>query len=667
MFTVKQAVEILNKEFQSFNLEFSTNENLPCSVFENQIKTFAKLTKQIFENPSKNKIILGMLQSGKTGTTMLVHLFPVIAKLINDDNYIVIDLLTNRLGHKKQTEQEMDNFYNCFENVKITSNNKSLSLKDYTDEINNRFNFPTTVYARTNNKTNINKLNDFVKSAKEQNFNVIYAIDEIHWGQEANSVFEKYLKNNLDNIKSNRSKDIFIGASATPFQYSNLTEVETIHQFLGDNYHGPNFYEGEIHDYSAKTTNQTIIGFNELALPLNEVIPNAFHFINQFNDFRNYGLFDAENIQEYRKTCSNIFEQFIKEVFENKTKTGMVVRWTNDNQSTNDFIKTLNLENITVINYYGKNANLDIKQTIIEETLGSNENFIIFVTGAARMADAFPINVKYFVDFTFESATLASLLQGLYGRSCGYNKNSTVYLSENNASNLREYIRTKGKFVIHPHESVVVDKQKRGRKPMSITFDTETTNKQLLSAFKAIQETVVYPWLDNNANTLKSASKLKLKAFKNTARKVPLFDILNEEILCEIEKEIHKENPLIKISLLRPGKLDNNGSQYNIENNLCEIGFRNSQGGNRKSPNQLYPQLFVEKINNKWTLKAIQLRFAKPQQNEKGSYCLPSVKIDKEKIVGGLAAEFLTDEEKLKAKNMKGYKKIFFKDEMERF
>lgn len=663
MFNVQEAIAILNEEFNSFGISFSFEKDVVCSSFPNQLKTFKDIFDSIITKPSTNKIVLGMLQSGKTGTSLLIHLYPVLIKLIDGTDYLVIDLLTNRIGHKRQTEIEMNNFFNAFGDVVVTYNEKSLSLNQYIHELNQKLNYPVTVFARTNNKNNIDYLNTLVKTAKELEYSIIYTIDEIHWGQEQGSVFEKYLQENMLNITNTTINDIFIGFSATPYPFSDLVDIDLIHQYLGEHYHGPNFFAGEIHDSTAITTQQQIISFDELDIPLSEVIPNAYHSNSVFMDFHVSGIITmTDNINDYRTNCSKMVENFIHEQLDGKINTGMVIRWTNDNDHTTDLIKSFQLKDIIIISYYGDGADLDIKQTIKENIVDSQSNFVIFVTGAARMADAFPINVEYFVDFTYKSTTLSSLLQGLYGRSCGYNKNSKVFLSDNNAYLIREYIDTKGKFVIHPHESVVIEKQPRGRKPMSCVINKSTKNPIILQALNYIQTRIISVWLNNNADTVKKASKSVLK-HTDGIRMVRLFDIITEEVMIEIEKEIHASNSLIKVKLLRPGEIDYNGRGYNINEGKCEIGFRSYQGGIRKSPFNLYPQIFVDKINGVWTIQGLQLRYIKPLETQTGQYCLPSTRIEYDKIVGGMATMFMTEEEMNKSKSMKGLRKVFFRDE----
>ena len=72
--------------------------------------------------------------------------------------------------------------------------------------------------------------------------------------------------------------------------------------------------------------------------------------------------------------------------------------------------------------------------------------FLIAVTSRARMGDAFPRGVEWFLEFSRKATNLNALLQGLLGRACGYDKNSTVVMSADNIHLVEDYKRERGRL-----------------------------------------------------------------------------------------------------------------------------------------------------------------------------------------------------------------------------
>lgn len=663
MISSSEAISSLNIAMAENNIpvSFSQLSGKPCSVYPNQCRTFGKLLATLISNPTTNKIVLGMLQSGKTGTSILTHLIPPIMEMLYGEKYVVVDLLTNRLGHKRQTEKELNAFENAFLDVKIEHNNKSIVLKEFMDKLQQELRCNKLMFARTNNRKSIKQVHDFCNFAKEQGYNIIFNVDEIHWGMEQDGVFERYIKSCLDDIADASKKDVFIGFSATPFQYTSLGAIDIIPQYLGEDYHGPNWFAGEIHDPTAKTTQQKVIPLESVMGELGEVVPNAFHYVNIFDELKDR-ITVADNILDYRTKVVQVVRKFILQTLQGYTRTGMVVRWVNDNQCTREFISKLKLDDLTVIPYFGENAHHDVKETIDRFVGDTDQNYVIFVTGAARMADAFPSDVKFFADFTVESSTLASLLQGLYGRSCGYNKSSTVFLSNGNYEAIMEYIRTKGKYVKHPHESVVVEKKKRGRKPMCWIFNSDSSDALVQHIFQRLQTEIVDVWLNHSTSNLRKASKTKGK----NSRRVKLFDILDSKVLDYLEGYVTRNNPRYRIKLLRPGQYDATNNTYNVVSGLCEIGFRTSSGGNR-SANPRYPQLFVKYQNNRWVVESLQLRLTRPLEENPSAYALPSVRKWNDRVIGGVPVNLMSENEREKAKEMKSFQIKVFRSKLERY
>ena len=86
-----------------------------------------------------------------------------------------------------------------------------------------------------------------------------------------------------------------------------------------------------------------------------------------------------------------------------------------------------------VIEYFGSDHRGGFLASSAHSASGSTLKelpFMIAVTNRARMGDAFPREVEWFLEFSNKAANLNALLQGLLGRACGYDKRSTVVMSE---------------------------------------------------------------------------------------------------------------------------------------------------------------------------------------------------------------------------------------------
>ena len=129
--------------------------------------------------------------------------------------------------------------------------------------------------------------------------------------------------------------------------------------------------------------------------------------------------------------------------------SGICIRLFNNNIRSHRLIENLYLPRteIEVIEYFGSDHRGYSVKRAIQQRACPQLPFLIAVTNRARMGDAFPAEVEWFLEFSNKAANLNALLQGLLGRACGYNKRSTVIMSDDNAQLVEDYKRVQGDYI----------------------------------------------------------------------------------------------------------------------------------------------------------------------------------------------------------------------------
>ncbi len=222
---------------------------------------------------------------------------------------------------------------------------------------------------------------------------------------------------------------------------------------------------------------------------------------------------------------------------------GLCIRAFNNNLRTAEFIRHLNLDltRVEVLTYYGGAArDLSIKRMIAQRR-HRDLPYIIFVTNRARMADAFPVQVRFFMDFAQRASDLNALLQGLLGRACGYGKRSTVVLSDANKSIIDAYAATNGGYVHRPsRHSVVVGGYRRGAPTTMLKLKAEMTDPVVQTFFREIDRQLVLSYAPDG-----SIKPTQTRSTRQTGpRTAPILTIAQELNLFD-----HIEAPQVRTAL----------------------------------------------------------------------------------------------------------------------
>lgn len=199
--------------------------------------------------------------------------------------------------------------------------------------------------------------------------------------------------------------------------------------------------------------------------------------------------------QEYRSEVQAAIKAAILQIVSSAPgPVGVCLRLFNNNTRAEDFIRLLGIEEsgIEVINYFGNDYKSVSVKRALKDRRHRERSFVIVVTSKARMGDAFPNQVRWFFDFSQRASDLNALLQGLLGRACGYNKQSTVILSDDNARIVEDYRRSLGGY-IYPtsRHSVVVGGFRRGAPSNLIRLRADADDPIVREFFSRIQSEVV--------------------------------------------------------------------------------------------------------------------------------------------------------------------------------
>jgi hypothetical protein len=278
----------------------------------------------------------------------------------------------------------------------------------------------------------------------------------------------------FDQIKEALGDDapdrVFIGLSATPFELHDIQAVWTVRQYLTSSYIG--YFGGKVIDEEATVTPPRTLSFakfgQEIRLPFFGSVSLAAYDAEgaAFNRFADR-IHNAGTQDEYRREVEKTLRAAILHSARGSSTrgVGICIRLFNNNIRSHRLIQNLRLPSaeIEVIEYFGSDHHGQSVKRAIRQRKHSALPFLIAVTNRARMGDAFPREVEWFLEFSNKAANLNALLQGLLGRACGYGKRSTVIMSDENALLVEDYKRSGGGYiyVTSPH-SLVVGPYRRG-------------------------------------------------------------------------------------------------------------------------------------------------------------------------------------------------------------
>jgi hypothetical protein len=213
---------------------------------------------------------------------------------------------------------------------------------------------------------------------------------------------------------------------------------------------------------------------------------------------------------------------------------------------------------IEVLEYYGsETSGISVKRAVARRK-HPELPYLIIVTSRARMADAFPKQVRFFMDLAKQASNLNALLQGLLGRACGYDKDSLVVLSDANSEIVDAYIATEGGYVhkTSNHSVPVGGGFRRGAPSSMVKLRADMKDPVVSAFFNRINDEIV-------AGIPAGIKAKTTRGKRREPRRAPLLNIAEELGLFD-----HIEDPKARAALF-PGYVT--GFQIVRKNGVAQL------------------------------------------------------------------------------------------------
>jgi hypothetical protein len=498
-----------------------------------QLSTALSCVVNMVENPQQNGIVLGAMQSGKTTTSLAMQFAGPIIYAITGRRPYPIYLATSQTGQQDQTNIELTHFLSYYKLVRIVRDEgvnlppgvsldplflrsptieyyRSRVLRNALGDIHLGPRLEDFVTRRVHGQS-IQAIADLCRRAHQEGFEPLLLIDEPQYGASDRMVINEagdeerrpcvllQIFQAIDEAVGGDAHS-FVGLSATPYDTHELESVWVIRQRLTTAYRGFNYFGGRYISDGVQVEPPQTLGFSEFArefqLPFFANISLGAYDGTPalFNRFARRIGFRGDQREYQAQVQASIRAAILAIIARAEGPVGICLRLFNNNARAQDFVRQLNLEGegIEVLNYFGSEyTGISVKRAI-RDRRHRDRPFVIVVTNRARMGDAFPGQVRWFFDFAKRASDLNSLLQGLLGRACGYNKQSTVVLSDDNARIVSDYRRTLGGY-IYPtsRHSIVVGGFRRGAPTSLIRLRSDMEDPLVRQFFERIQAQVV--------------------------------------------------------------------------------------------------------------------------------------------------------------------------------
>jgi hypothetical protein len=568
---------------------FLNREDDSGVLHEAQLLTALDCVAEMLVTPRRNGLVLGAMQSGKTTTSLALQFAGPMVYLLTGRKIYPIYLVTNHTSQEDQTSIELRKFWDFYGRLELIVDERhrctlveyagalrldllftvSPTIETYRQHI-LRNALPDTILGpriedfihRRVPGQSIQRIADLCRRANQGGYSPLLILDEPQYGASDRLVRDEdgnlerrpcVLVQIFDRIEQelgeNVSDHVFIGLSATPYELHDLSAVWEVKQYLTSAYSGFNYFQGEVISVGVETRPPETLGFSELATRMGrpflaKVDLAAYDGTPQaFDRFARRVRFNGAQ-DTYRASVETGLRATIYDLIEREAgrEFGICLRLFNDNRKSHDFLQRLRLdpERVEVLEWFGA----DYKGQSVKRAISGRRRpdlpFIVVVTNRARMGDAFPSSVEWFFDFSRKASDLNALLQGLLGRACGYNKSSTVVMSDENAQIVSAYQRTQGGIVHRAsRHSITVGGYRRGAPTSLVRLHADMDDPLVREFFQRVNDEIVEQQLVQGVSSLRPRNRVR------PYRTGPVLRIAGEMGLFE-----HLERPDTRARLL---------------------------------------------------------------------------------------------------------------------
>jgi len=553
-------------------------------VHDSQLKTAIECVVELLKDDKRCGHVVGAMQSGKTTTSLALQWAGPILYLLTAHRAYPFYIIGNQRNHEDQTTTELQRFLAYYGDVDLELApgvtgpgnldplfKRSPSLSTYRervllgvlDDYNPVPQLADIVHRRVGGEQSLRKIVALCRRATEEGYRPLMIIDEPQFGasdrvvdgisgpERRECVLARIFGSIEQELGSTRDAHWFVGLSATPFELNDLQRFWEVRQSLTEDYSGFNIFNGlpissDVEIIPPKTLSLTefaeVVDVEFLAkvsLAAYDGSPRAFA-----RHARRVG-YDGDQ-RKYRRETESALREAIYRLLEDYHgdpggPVGLCIRAFNDNRKTQALVDRLALdpERIEIVDYYGSDmAGFSVKRVIAGRSR-PDLPYLILVTNRARMADAFPKQVRFFMDLAQKASDLNALLQGLLGRACGYRKKSTVVLSDANAGIVRAYVATDGGYVhkTSRHSIAVGGGFRRGAPTGMLKLRVEMDDERVKQFFARIDNEIV--------SVIPPGAKMKVeRARQGQVRLMPILRIAEELELFD-----HVEDPAVRAVL----------------------------------------------------------------------------------------------------------------------
>lgn len=509
-------------------------------VHEAQLRTAVDCMEKLLNADQRCGHVLGAMQSGKTTTSLTLQWAGPVLYLLTGARHYPFYIISSQTSHEDQTIAELERFSAYYGHLEFhrvdgaaldgidamfarsstLGTYRKYVLRDALEYVQSVAPLDDLVHRRVQGHKGVEQIVRLCHRANAQGYQPLMIIDEPQFGASDRVVRTEegvarrtcLLQQIFEDIEAALGTDWsdhrFVGLSATPFELNDLSQVWEVRQYLSSGYSGFNAFNGAAIDPSVHITPPETIGLSRYAervgVPFLADISMAAYagsetVFARHADKIGFGG-DQDDYQEavveaLRQTLIATLAEYRDE--EPTQVVGLCVRAFNDNTRTDALIARLGLDSdqVEVIRYYGARANRASVKKMIARRERHDLPYVVFVTNRARMADAFPAQVRFFLDLAQKAQDLNALLQGLLGRACGYGKRSRVVLSDFNAQVVEAYVETQGGYVMKTsRHSIAVNGGLRRGAPTGMIKLTRDMNDPLVDDFfRRVDARVVGP------------------------------------------------------------------------------------------------------------------------------------------------------------------------------
>jgi len=568
-------------------LRFSERVDDSGVLHNSQLMTALNCVGELLTAPQNNGLVLGAMQSGKTTTSLALQFAGPIVYFLTGRCLYPIYLITSHTSQEDQTKIEISRFLDFYGELTVKLDEEhQCTLIQYVRQqgIDPVFNYSSTIniyrehvlkralpdtmmgprvedfmQRRTNGEA-IGRVAELCRNANGKGYVPLLIIDEPQFGAS-----DRFVRVNKDiqrrscvllqifdaidaALGPDATERVFIGLSATPYELHDIQAVWKVKQYLTSAYRGFNYFGGEVIDADADVSPPRTLSFARLAAEIDEPFLKNVSLQAYDTDPNSFARFSRkigfdQSQERYRRQVERTLSATILKLTERGDGvTGVCLRLFNDNARSKRLLDRLDLplDRIEVIEYFGPDFRGKSVKRAIRARGRDDLPFLIAVTNRARMGDAFPNEVRWFLEFSKKASNLNALLQGLLGRACGYGKKSTVVMSGENVSLVEDYKTEKGGYIYKTsRHSLVVGTYRRGAPTTLIRVRRGSDDPVIKRFFDRVDDEVVAPYVLQGEATLKTRRSSADQQFRTApllriAEEVGLFDHLEKRDVREI-------------------------------------------------------------------------------------------------------------------------------------